>query len=513
MTSQILASTLEGFLSGSSGAVVVEDGAVVFDLQSAKYSVSGENSKCLLHFWSEERNIVRRVLDIESKGEMLRVIVQKMGQPRPTRLDIRRQRDPRSSSSKKMARALYQRVLERAFRKHFSDWTLHELHTSVDLERSFGPIYARGLLKRGQSAFAVLGVNQQELQASIDGSLTFGILWLDHCRSAHAGRFAVEGLKLFVPRGHSAVVRERMAYLNHALAKWELYELEERTEHLAEVDVLDRGNVATRLVHCEDELVWHDRFNAPIAFVRQLMPEVETACVSPAEISFRICGLEFARARLTAVPGQFNSVPEIVFGTGPEAHVLNDANFPDFERVIREIAEVRHADGPHECRWWRLHPERWLESLVVRNVSALDSQLDPRWHYSQVPAFYANDRGMIDVLTLTREGRLAVVELKADEDIHLPLQGIDYWARVAWHHERDEFKKFGYFERRGLSAQPPLLMMVSPALHIHPTTDILLRYVSQEIEWMLLGIDERWRKELKVVFRKRSAQPGLPAAV
>ena len=29
---------------------------------------------------------------------------------------------------------------------------------------------------------------------------------------------------------------------------------------------------------------------------------------------------------------------------------------------------------------------------------------------------------MIDVLTVTREGRLAVLELKANEDIHLPLQ-------------------------------------------------------------------------------------------
>ncbi len=50
MTSQTLASALEGFLSGSTGAVVVEDGAVVFDLENAKYCVSGETSKCLLHF-------------------------------------------------------------------------------------------------------------------------------------------------------------------------------------------------------------------------------------------------------------------------------------------------------------------------------------------------------------------------------------------------------------------------------------------------------------------------------
>jgi len=77
----------------------------------------------------------------------------------------------------------------------------------------------------------------------------------------------------------------------------------------------------------------------------------------------------------------------------------------DFETLIRSIGEVRHADGPRECRWWRLHPERWLESLVIKNVSALDSQLDPRFCYSQVPVFFASDRGMIDVLTLTRENR------------------------------------------------------------------------------------------------------------
>jgi len=35
---------------------------------------------------------------------------------------------------------------------------------------------------------------------------------------------------------------------------------------------------------------------------------------------------------------------------------------------------------------------------------------------------------MIDVLAVTLEGHLAVLELKADEDIHLPLQGVDYWS-------------------------------------------------------------------------------------
>jgi hypothetical protein len=140
---------------------------------------------------------------------------------------------------------------------------------------------------------------------------------------------------------------------------------------------------------------------------------------------------------------------------------------------------------------------------VVQDVSEVDERLDASNLYSQVPAFSASDRAMIDVLTVTREGRLAVVELKADEDIHLPLQGLDYWSRVAWHHARGEFQKFGYFPGRELSHESPLLFLVAPALHVHPATDTLLRYISREIEWVVVGIDERWRNGVRAVFRKR----------
>jgi hypothetical protein len=133
--------------------------------------------------------------------------------------------------------------------------------------------------------------------------------------------------------------------------------------------------------------------------------------------------------------------------------------------------------------------------LVVRGVTTLDERLDSTCLYSQVPAFSASDRAMIEVLTITRDGRLAVVELKADEDIHLPLQGLDDWARVAWHHARGEFQRFGYFPGRELCADKPLLFLVAPALRVHPATDTLLQYISPEIDWALLGIDEMAREE------------------
>jgi len=145
----------------------------------------------------------------------------------------------------------------------------------------------------------------------------------------------------------------------------------------------------------------------------------------------------------------------------------------------------------------------------VRDVSVLDEKLENGRLYSQVPAFSASDRAMLDVLTTTRERRLAVVELKADEDIHLPLQGLDYWSRVQWHHARGEFQRYGYFPERELSAEDPLLFLVAPTLHIHPSTDTVLRYISPEIEWTLIGMDERWRDGVRVIFRKRSATGNL----
>jgi hypothetical protein len=512
MTPENLSRELEGFLAGARGAVVLEAGAVLFDLAQAKYSISGEFNKCLLHLWSAERNIVRRVLEVETKSETLRLAVQRLGQAKPTKLEICRERDRRTPNAKRTARLAYQRVLQRVLERKFPGWNVARLSTAMDLERSFGPIYTRGLLRQGQSGSAVLGVNAQETQASIDAALTFGILWLEACRVAHVGKLVVEGLKLFLPVGCSALARERMARLHRGAAKWQLYELDEQADSLTEMDVADRGNVGTRLVQAADERAARERFAEQIALVRGLMSEAEVAVLSPAEIAFRRYGLEFARARPGQEPGSFRSTPELVFGVGAEERALGERNADQFAALVRSIGEVRHAEGPRDHPLWRMHLERWLESQVVRNVVAVDERFDETCVYSQLPAFSASDRAMMDVLTLTRQGRLAVVELKADEDIHLPMQGLDYWSRVAWHHERGEFQRFGYFQGRELSGDGPLLFLVAPALRVHPQTDTLLRYVSPEIDWTLVGIDERWREGVKVVFRKRRARPSRQEA-
>jgi hypothetical protein len=379
----------------------------------------------------------------------------------------------------------------------------------MDLERSFSPVYARGLLRKGRSALAVMGVSHQETQAAVDASLTFALLWLQACREREAGRSLVEGLRLYVPPKSSGTLQIRLAHLDHNAARFELFEFDERDELLNQIDLSDYGNIQTRLMRHPDAVQVHARFAATVSKVLALAPLAEVAVLSPTEISFRLHGFEFARTRLANAPGSFSVEEEMIFGPPGYKTRFSEETAPAFNEFVSLVVEARSIDGNRHDPLWRMYPERWLESLVFKNVAAVDSQLDHTHVYSQVPAFSASDRAMIDVLTCTAQGRIAVLELKADEDIHLPLQGLDYWARVQWHHTRGEFQQYGYFNGVQLSPRPPLLYLVAPSLRVHPATDTILRYFSPAIEWTLVGVDERWREGIRVIYRKTSRTPKI----
>jgi len=59
--------------------------------------------------------------------------------------------------------------------------------------------------------------------------------------------------------------------------------------------------------------------------------------------------------------------------------------------------------------------------------------------------------------------------------LHLPLEGLDYWAaRVRGQQRNGGSLRKGYFAGRELSDAWPLLSLVAPALRTHPATDTLL---------------------------------------
>jgi hypothetical protein len=363
----------------------------------------------------------------------------------------------------------------------------------------------------------VIAVNEEETQATVDGILTLGILWLQHCRESGDGRRVYQGLKLIVPRGMALLTLSRMAWLNANVAQWELWELDQKSEEMEQRDAADHGNLTTRLMHAPNDEAAQARFAESRLRVMALVPEgmrevVEQRLRSGTELAFLLHGLEFARVRMGYAGNSFNSAQEITFGAGANETPLTEENEGELRELVARLFARRVAGGDKRDPLYRMQPERWLESVLRRDVEPLDVRLNPKHVYTQVPAFAAADRGMLDLLGVTDDGRLAVIELKADEDLHLALQGLDYWVRVRWHHLQNpdnmtglgEFQRHGYFGGLRLSTEPPRLYLVAPALRIHPATEVVLRYLSPRVEWTLVALDERWRANVKAVWRKRS---------
>jgi hypothetical protein len=128
---------------------------------------------------------------------------------------------------------------------------------------------------------------------------------------------------------------ERLAHLHPGAAQWQLYEFDERHDALTAIDYADRGNIATRLVHCPDEVSTLERFSDSIHHVLSLLPECEVAVLSTAEVAFRWRGLEFARTRVAHEARSFRNGQEIVFGISNEERVLEGRSAPDIAELVQ----------------------------------------------------------------------------------------------------------------------------------------------------------------------------------
>ena len=523
-----IAAALEAYLADYPHAVVAEDGKVLFDLRDAKYTLSTEHNRCTLHLWSDAHNLVRRLTGATLRSKVLRLTTLRFGQTKPVTLELSGDKDRRTPSTREATRTRYLKVLERALTREFESWRPDAFRTAMDLEKSFGPAYARGLLVTGSAtagkAWAVIAVNDEETPVTVDGILTFGILWLEHCRKAAHARHVV-GLRVIVPPDMAALTQARMAWLAGPAGQWQLYELDQRAETLFARDPADHGNLITRLLHAPNAESARTRFADAIPRVESVVPErykplIEQRLRTATELAFLLHGLEFARIKLGASATSFNRIEQITFGAGPAETALTPDTEPALRELVLRLCERRSPAGDRRDPLFRMQPERWLEGELRRNLPLIDPHLDPKHVHTQVPAFAASDRGMLDLLALTvPDQRLAVLELKADEDPQLALQGLDYWIRVRWHHTQNpqqsglgEFQQHGYFLGLRLSPADPRLYLVAPALRIHPATEIILRHLSPRVEWTLVALDERWRKQLKVVWRKRSADKPVSAS-
>jgi hypothetical protein len=470
---------------------VRENGVRLASLATFEYEIRSQSGGTLLHLWSPDRTLARRVLRIsEQAPSLLQLEVEHFGRNKPDRLEFA------SSGERAAAQLTREKFLERfaqMLREQFADEEIVTLSTSADLKNSLSSRYTRGLLKSRDGHWAVLAASPEESASAVDDMLTFGLLWLENVRTrAKIGR--IHGLRLFMPPVTGKLVAHRSGALASS-TNIEFYELNLALGRARRVDAKELGNVVTWLTARREVEGILAEAAPEIDAVRRLAPDAITASVVPGtrEVALRFRGADFARWQNAT----------IFFGLGDHRRALTPDRQHELEQLVHKLGNYRHPAAQDTAHvQYRMQPERWLESQIFADPSRIDARLDPRFLYTQVPAFTAGDRGVVDLLGVTRGGRLAILELKANEDIHLVLQAADYWLRVRWHQQQDDIQRYGYFPGVELRPDPPLLFLVAPAIRFHPATTVILRHISSEIEVARVGLAENWRQRLRVALRQ-----------
>jgi hypothetical protein len=478
---------IERFLASCRRPALLEPGEELIELEPGNWALEARGPRLVLEAWDSRRNLVRRVKTIraESAGR-LELVVERFARREGKLFLLDLDRPAGFDAERRSARLVFRERFRQFLSRQYPEWKIEELSSDANLQHSLSPAYPRGLLKQGQAGLAAIAASEA---ADAGGILSFGLIWLDYLRRRER-RMAIGGLALFLPAGEERTTRLRMRYLDPQTTRCELFAYSKQG-FVAPVDPDDVGNLDTHLETCCRPAPLPEGLERVLA-----LPGVEPVARLDGATSLRVHGLEFARSGARGV--QFGIATRVA---------ARERHMPEIERLALELAGMRApAAANRDHPLWRQAPEAWLESQVRAQIETVDASLLPHPVYSQVLAFAGGDRGVIDLLAVDRSGRLAILELKAAADLHLPLQALDYWMRVRWHLERGEFAARGYFPGIALRPEPPRILLVSPALEFHPTSEAILGHFAPGVPVERIGVGLEWRSGLETMFRLAGAE-------
>ena len=469
-----------------------DNGARVAPLSTLSWEVRGNSEKPLLHLWSENHNLTRRVLAItDHSEERLALAVECFGRSKPDRLEFLRTEFERSQAE--LSREAFAQVIARICSNAFPDDTLESLSTAADLEHSLSGNYVRGVLRRGKTEWALLAAPEQPNAEDPARCLTFALLWLERLQK-RAARTAIAGIRLLLPGGTAAPVANLLAALRPDL-RIELYERDQVLETLRRTEPSETANVSSSIVPAREAQALVARACQEL---NGMLPARREAIsfhpnVMGKEVVVRFRGVSFLRWHESG----------IFFGAREMHSKLQPGHENALGELVEELQTYRNplaSDPRHPL--YRAQAERWLEFLVREDVTRIDPMLDARHAYAQVTAATGGEHGILDVLSVTRSGRVAILELKANEDPTFLLQAAKYWLRIKRHLEQQDFPRCGYFSGVELQPLAPIVYLVAPSLRFHPTTGSLLRYLHPQMEVVRVGLAESWRRGLCVILRQ-----------
>ncbi|MDA2923566.1 hypothetical protein MYX65_02740 [Acidobacteria bacterium AH-259-L09] len=371
----------------------------------------------------------------------------------------------------------------------FPHWKILKILTGTDRNRHQTAALLRLHLWDGRHHLAAVAVYPGETVELTDRVLSSAILWWDHLRR----KGCVDRILIFIPECWTTRLLSSFPRLELPLICYE-YQLEEKSGR----DYRPKSRlkkIYPRSVKSSQlgrpYVIFPYREDVPVLLhqIKQEHPLLHLSFRHGRwELSFR--GLRIA--------WHDNNRDQCFFNLADPC-LLTASTLADFEEHLEQVSKVR-CFPPTEPKhpYYRLAQERWLESLIVSDHSIFNADFVDVV-YSQVPTYLDGERKVLDLLTATKGGRLAVLELKVDKDLDLIFQALDYWERV-WHHlKQGDFQRAGYFLKIPLSRESPLLYLISPLFEFHRVMPVLKKYLKEEIELKCVGINSDWKRELTIL--------------
>src|SRR5579863_1155000 len=149
---------------------VRENGEWLAGLEGVQYEVRVQGDAALLHLWSAQQSLVRRVVRLaEESRERVVVEVVRFGHSRHAQLEFV---VPASGhEARRVGREQFRDRLRQILTDRFPDETVDSLVTASDLRRSISGSYTRGVVCRGSEAFALFAAGPNEDSSTLDGIL------------------------------------------------------------------------------------------------------------------------------------------------------------------------------------------------------------------------------------------------------------------------------------------------------------------------------------------------------
>jgi hypothetical protein len=328
-----------------------------------------------------------------------------------------------------------------------------------DRQHGIGSAYPRFLIGRN----AVITVDPNESSSVVNGIMRAALLW---------GPLVRRKVSAVVPWGRHQTIAARLRVMSGERQiqwlQWDGSTIKPLEESAAEPET------HVQPFNLPDADLEVDRICAMAPELLHAVPHIAGKAVS-----IRLRGIEVAR-----VAKEGTSYP------------LGEP----LEDVIREVGAARRHGSRHPLS--RAHEERWLESNLIGEIRKLVPSINVQHIYPQVPSFVGEERNIIDLLTITNDGRLVVIEIKAAPDPDLPFQALDYWIAVERHRKAGDFVDKGYFSGCLLRNEPALVVLVAPLLAYHKTARNLIASLPREVPLMEIGINQAWKSRIKILRRR-----------